>query len=271
MGYLLGTISNDAEHMPSLLFSLSNELEVPPSAVGETWGVGYYADDRALIIRKPAELLNRRSVFEIGGEVKSRIVVACAQSDATRDHSPPFRFRRWLFGISGALAPLEALRPRIMDKLPDFVRTEMGEASGGELAFGMLLADLHRASLLDDSLAEGAAVGGALGRTVDTINRLTAEAGNGEVKAGYLVTNGRIMLVARSGVPLSWKLQEGLEGLPEGPPDPALTDFKQIAAALKRFRAIAVAAGPPSGRSGWTEIGESQVLLIDNKLQLSPL
>lgn len=268
MVYLLGTIANDADHMPSLLWALANELEPPPGDPKETWGVGYYADDRALIIRKPAELLERRSAFQLAPEVMSRIVVAAAHTGASREHSPPFRFRRWLFAFNGSLDPLLGIKGKVLDKLPDFVRTELREATGGELAFGMLLAELHRANLLDDPTAEGAALSGALHRTVDTIGRLVAESGAAGVQASYVVTNGRLLLVARAGVPVAWKLQQGLEALPDGPPDPALTDFKQIAAALKRFRAVVVAAGVP--RPGWTEIPEGRVLTIDPKLQLTP-
>lgn len=268
MVYLLGTIANDADHMPSLLWALANELEPPAVDPQETWGVGYYADDRALIIRKPVELLNQRSAFQLAPEVMSRIVVAAAHGGASREHSPPFRFRRWLFAFNGNLDPLLGLRAKILDKLPDFVRTELREASGGELAFGMLLAELHRANLLDDTLAEGQALAGAVARTVDTIGRLVTEAGTGSAQASYVATNGRLLLVARSGIPVAWKVQQGLDSLPEGPPDPALTDFKQIAAALKRFRAVVVAAGAP--RPGWTEVGEGKVLTIDAKLQIRP-
>lgn len=267
MVYLLATLANDADYMPSLLFALSGDLSVPElGSAPEAWGVGYYADGRALIIRKPAEILTQRSAFELAPKVQSRILMTCARAGGIGEHTPPFRFRRWLFGHAGNLAPLAELRSKILDRLPDFIRTELGEASGGELAFGMFLAELHRTTLLDDASADPAVLGAALGRTADTIRRLSTESGAGPVEAAYVASNGRAVMASRAGVPLYWKVQEGLEALPEGPPDPAMTDFKQVAAALKRFRAVVVARHVASGRSGWSEIEEGRTLAIDNSL-----
>ncbi len=90
MVHLVATVANDADRMPSLLYALRNEVVVPEStALLETWGVGYYAEDRALIIRKPAELLSTRSIFELAPNVQSGIVLACVQRDAPqREHAP---------------------------------------------------------------------------------------------------------------------------------------------------------------------------------------
>ena len=81
------------------------------SVPGETWGVGYYAEERALIIRKPAELLATRTVYELASNVQSSVVLACVHRGAeTREQAPPHRFRSWLFGYTGDLAPLQPLR-----------------------------------------------------------------------------------------------------------------------------------------------------------------
>jgi hypothetical protein len=276
MVYLLATLANDADYVPSLLHALGAELELPAApAPLETWGVGYFAEGRALIIRKPAEILKTRSVFDLAPQVSSRVVVACAQSSPVREQTPPFRFRRWLFACTGELHALGQLRGKLLDRLPDFVRTELGAASPGELAFGMFLAELHRSQLLDDPLADVSTLGAALGRTGRAIHMLVNEAsGDAElppVRAAFVATNGKVVLVSRAGMPLFLKQQEGLEALPDGPPDPALTDFKQIAEALKRFRAVVIARNVAQQRPGWRELEEGRTVAIDNKLDILPI
>ncbi|MCA9552942.1 MAG: class II glutamine amidotransferase [Myxococcales bacterium] len=256
--------------MPSLLHALAAELDVPENGgAQETWGLGYYADDRALLIKKPASILNQRTAYALAPEVKSRILLACAKGTGERSAAPPYRFRRWLFAHTGAMEGLLALRDTVRDKLPDFVRSEVGQASGGALAFGMFLAELHRGAVLEDQLADPARLAQALARTADTIQRLADEAGSGPVRASFVATNGRVVLVHQGGAPLSRKLQAGLERLPAGPLDPALTDFKQLAAALKRFRAVVVAPGDLSERPGWEVIPEGASLVIDAQLNVS--
>lgn len=269
MVYLLATFANDADYLPSLLHALASELEVPASeAEQETWGLGYFADERALIIKKPSSILNQRTVYELAPGVRSRILIACAKAGTDREAAPPYRFRRWLFGCTGDLSALQALGETVADKLPDFVRSEVRDSTPGGLAFGMFLTELHRAGLLDDPLTDGPGLGAVLARTADTITRLSTEASAGPAQASFVASNGRVVLVCHAGAPLSIKHQVGLERLPDGPPDPAMTDFTQIAGALKRFRAVVVAPGDLSDRPEWALIPAGQTLVIDGQLKV---
>src|SRR5260221_6523485 len=108
---LLAAIANDAEYMPSLLHVLESSLDnLDTTAEGDVWGVGYYADDRALLIRKPGELLTTRSFHQLASNVKSQVVVAFVNRDGA---APPYRFRRWSFGSVGDLSLLGGLRDKI--------------------------------------------------------------------------------------------------------------------------------------------------------------
>lgn len=269
MVYLLATLGNDAEHVPSLLHAVSQELEVPAlTEAPETWGIGYYADDQALLIQRPAALLDKRSFFELAREVKSRILLACIRTGPDQEWAPPFRFRRWLFGVHGDISGLQTLAPTVTDRLPDFIRSELEDRGPAALAFGMFLRELFHAQLLDDPLADPEAQARALKRTTDTIGRLCAEKGSGPVRASYVATRGRSVLVTQAGAPLVYKVQEGLEALPEGPLDPARTDFNRVAEALKRFRAVVVAKRPGLVRPGWRPIEEDTTLAIDSGLEI---
>ncbi|MEQ8278199.1 MAG: hypothetical protein RMA76_41840 [Deltaproteobacteria bacterium] len=268
MSYLLATLANDADYMPAHLFALEGELVASETAEREQWGLGYFADDRALVIKKPGELLAQRSAYELASQVKSRVVVACAQENGNRDAVPPYRFRRWLFGTSGDLSALGAMRQRIVDRLPDFVRSDLSRDGTGDLAFAMFLAELFRSGKLDDPLVTNEDLARGLETTAKTIESLATESGD-TVDAAYVATNGRGVMVVTSGVPVSYRVVEGLERLPEGAPDPAMTDFKRVVAALKRFRAVVIAAHVPEGRPGWTRIEPGRTVFVDRTLEVS--
>ena len=207
------------------------------------------------------------SVFGLAPEVKSRIVLSCVQRGGL-EQAPPYRMRRWLFGFSGDLEPLAKLGAKIGEKLPNFVRSEIVETDGGQLAFGMFVAELHRSGYLNDALVGDEALSKALAKTAEMINSLCQEAFGEGIKASYITTNGRSLFAYQGGVPLFWKNQEGLEALPDGPPDPALTDFKQIAAALKRFRSVVLARDVNPDQSEWSEIGDGMLFTVDGQLEV---
>lgn len=248
--------------MPASTFALSRELPALSQAA-EAWGIGYYADDRALIIQRPIDPGAPAPVHRVTADLRSQVVLACAGSG----DSSPYRARRWLFASIGDLSPLEALRDGIVEKLPDFVRTGLGEGNGSALAFGMFIAELRRQGVLDDPLVTAEQARAVGERASESIRGLAAEVEGDALSAAFVATNGRLVLGASLGQPLHLKVQEGLEGLPEGPVDPARTDFQQVAAALKRFRAV-VMAHEPGSRGSWRALPADGVVVVDGHLNV---
>lgn len=260
--YLIATLANDSEYMPSLTHALSRELP-GLSPDDESWGIGYFADDRALIIQRPIDAKEPANVHRVTADLRSQVLLACAGAG----DPPPYRSRRWLFASVGDLSPLEPLRATIVEKLPDFVRTELSEGSGSALAFGMFLAELRRQGLLEDPLIGAADLHRVGVRVAEAIRGLASEVDGGAVAAAFVATNGRLVLGSSVGRPLHLKTQVGLEGLAEGPVDPARTDFKQVAAALKRFRAI-VMAHEPGEPPHWRELPRDATVVVDGQLNV---
>lgn len=267
---LLGAIANDAEHMPSLLYALRNVVRPPPHKEGDVWGVGYYDDDRALIIRKPGDILTSRDFYELAPEVKTRVLLSFVKDGTlATQHAPPHRFRRWLFGAVGDLSALVTLEAKIHERLPSFIRTEVGDAGPSEHAFAMFLKEQHERGLLNDALATGSQLAEAMQRTTDAMAMLAEEAGIEGPAASFAATNGRVMIVSNRGASLHHKFVEGLEALPDGPPDPAMNDFQAVVRALKRFRARLFAAHVDDPGEQWAEVADGTTLWVDRQLELT--
>lgn len=274
MVHLLAAIATDAEHMPSLLYALKGVVVPPdPAGGGETWGVGYYADDQALTIRKPGELVGSRTFFDLASAVRSRVLLALVQRGAHKSReAPPHRFRRWLFGGVGDLSNLGALRAKILEATPEFIRSELGDASPSELAFAMFLRELHAKNLLSDPLVDGRALAGALERTAQAMAMLATEAGLSAPRAALVATNGRVVLVSRSigGPPLHWHVHEGIELPADAPIRHTTTDPQKLAESLKRFRAFVLGVDSRTTPPGWKELGEGVTMWVDRALVATP-
>lgn len=272
MVHLLATIANDPDLMPAHLHALRGEISLPEVSPHETWGVGYFADDRGLIVRKPASLLEHRSAYGIGGDLKSRIVFVCARPEANQADAPPFRFRRWLFGYAGDLSAVGALQGSVAPRLPSFAHDVLGDGHGGRLAHAMFLSELHRADLLEDPLVEPGAVAQALDRTAQALEVLGEEAGVERFEACFVASNGRVVVVTRAGRPVWIREVVGLDSLPEGPVDETLNDFKEVVAALRRFRAHVVALNVEGeSQSHWTPLSHRGTTAFDAALAVSHL
>jgi len=257
---LLAAMANDAELMPSLVHALDTELGTAHLSPPFIWTVGHYADDRALTRRRPVDAPG--GLHGLVPDVRSRILLAC-RSRAEATEPAPHRFRRWLFGHVGDLDALALAQSRIAERLPSDLGSELGHGSPGRLAFAMVLAELRRAGIMDDPLASADDTRQAARSGFEAVARMASE--NGELRAGFSMSNGRILLVCSAGIPLAMREQRGLERMADGPPDPARTDFKELVSALKRFRAHVVASDVDS--PGWTRLAEG-VSSIDMQLDL---
>ncbi|MEM6370411.1 MAG: hypothetical protein AAGD10_19165 [Myxococcota bacterium] len=257
---LLAAVSNDAELMPSLVHALDQELGTVHAQPPFIWTVGHYGDGRALTRRRPVDA--PATLHGLVPDVHSRVLLAC-RSQADVGEPAPHRFRRWLFGQVGDLSALSSVQAQVAERLPTDLGEELGHGSPGRLAFAMVLAELRRAGVLDDPLANPESVRKAAGAGFDAVVRMASE--HGELRAGFSMSDGRQLLMRSAGVPLCIHERMGLEGLVEGPPDPARTDFKELVSALKRFRAVVVASDVVA--PGWKPLPPG-VSSIDLQLEL---
>lgn len=254
MVYLLAAIANDAEYMPSLLHAARDLVPAPdPARAGEVWGVGYIAEGRGLIVRKPDALLDERSAFGVTPELRSHVVLTCARRESIQADAPPYRFRHWLFGGVGENGGIGALQAAVGPRMPSFLQDLLGDAHGGRLAQAMFLAELHRDGVLDDPLVDPEVGAEALRRALETMDRLAPEAGAEQPRGAFVASCGRALIAAPFGRPLFVRDVIGLERLPDGPVDETLNDFNRVAEGLRRFRARLVATGM-DGAAEWTRL-----------------
>lgn len=206
---LFACMCNQPQRLAAALAPVRAQLVAPPPV--SRWGLGYIQGGDVLLVRTPKA--SARPVDLAGPlfEIATDCAIAQAQRDPAgataaipggTDNTPPFRYRRWLFGQTGNLVLDEAATARLLEQIPEYLRRNIRGRSASELIFHVLLAMLHDEGHLDDPNVPVDATRRALAATLRLVTA-SAEPERGAVALGNVaLTNGRSMVVARLEEPL---------------------------------------------------------------------
>jgi hypothetical protein len=162
------------------------------------WGLGYTQGGDVLLVRTPK---SSQKAVDIAGPL-AEIPTDCAIGQAVgderfggTDNTPPFRFRRWMFAMTGT-PNLDAATPRLLGNIPEYLRRNLKGKTPGELVFHVFLAMLHDEGSVDDPNINPQPTRRALAATIKLVTSEVTQ----PVKLGNIaMSNGRSMLVARIG------------------------------------------------------------------------
>lgn len=206
MGQLLAATINREDMLAP---ALRHELEIlgrtsAPHADG--WGVGFYQAGEVLHRKRPHTRASEVSWSTILEDLRSHVAIVHVRQATTGDgraeNTHPFRMRQWLFAHVGELGGFQAIRERIVESLPDFLRRNLRGDTDSEHLFHVFLSFLHDAGQLDAVDVQPGAVVGALRSTTALLERHAREVGAPAGSASLAVTNGRELYVLCKGSPL---------------------------------------------------------------------
>lgn len=272
---LFACICNQPQRLPAALAPVRPALIAQPPI--SRWGMGYIQGGDVLLVRTP-----KASVVpvDLAGPLTAEIKTDCAIAQAVRDagtglggtdNTPPFRFRRWMFGQSGPGgrsfslyddrrdSPAESgddIVPRLLGHIPEYLRRNIKGRTAAELTFHVFLAMLHDEGNIDDPNLPPAASRRALAATLRLVAAELARAGKVSTALGNVaVTNGRSMVVAHLDEPLRlrrlWVTGE------RGERDESFRGF------------LLVSGGDGEVKDGFEDVPADRAVLISRDLQLA--
>lgn len=264
MARILGILTND----PTLLPCQTTRLEPRVRFLEEeAFGLGSYDDADVLLTKRPAKVGARELSALIEG-VQTPALLAVGRREAVYQEESlhPLRYRRWLFAMDGETAALAQVRETMEAELPLFLGRSLRTVGARERAFFLFLKMLYEQKQLDDPNLAAAEAARSLARAVRAMDEALAEAGVTQpLPLVLMATNGRVLVGARRGRPLSYLLGEGsgacaLCGFDERSDDPRIP-------AHRRARGVALATLP--GAEGFVEIPDHSVVSVERTLQLN--
>ncbi len=199
---LFACMCNQPQRLAAALAPVRATLFAQPPIT--RWGLAYSQGGDVLLVRTPK---SSQKPVDLAGPL-AEIATDCAIGQAATDdryggtdNTPPFRFRRWMFSMTGQPV-LDAAAPRLLEHVPEYLRRNLRGRTPGELVFHVFLAMLHDEGSVDDPNLPVAATRRALAATIKLVATEQAKTG---VEGGFgnLVTsNGRSMVATRLDQPL---------------------------------------------------------------------
>lgn len=254
---LFACMCNQPQRLWSALVPVRAALTAQPPV--SRWGMAYSQGGDVLLVRTPKSSSHPVELAGPLAEIHSDCVIAQAVGPDDgyigTDNTPPFRFRRWMFAMTGT-PKLDGAAARLLEHIPEYLRRNLRGRTPGELVFHVFLAMLHDEGNLDDPNLPPAATRRALAATLRLITAELARTGKPGTGLGSVaVTNGRSMIVAHTDEPLRlrrlWVTGE------RGERDEAFRGF------------LLVAGGDGDAKDGFEDVPAHRAVLISRDLQVS--
>lgn len=266
MSHLISYVGNEPENMACALFSARNALYSASPADG--WGLGFVQGGDVLLQKRPRVAAVEVDIYGLVKDLHADAFVARVglgrDGNTTAEDADPFRYRSWLFGSVGELAQqaFEAVRERLLESVPDFLRRNIRGRSMSEHVFHLFLAFLHDVGSLDTPSPSPKVVQGALRNSLAFVDKLLEGSGAPSGQLALVATNGRCFVAANGARPMRYLHVDGVSDcpMPHGRADHD-RDGRRIP--HEGLRAVIVEANrAPSRRGGWIELPERSALIV---------
>lgn len=197
---LFACMCNQPQRLPAALAPVRAALVAQPPV--SRWGLGYIQSGDVLLVRTPK--MSEHPVDLAGPLIAAEIRSDCAIAQAVgpdgasaggTDNTPPFRFRRWMFAMTGT-KHLAEIAPKLLEHVPEYLRRNLRGRTPAELIFHVFLAMLHDEGNIEDPNLPAAATRRALGATLRLVAAELAKAGKVNQLGNVAVSNGRSMVLA---------------------------------------------------------------------------
>lgn len=264
---LFACMCNQPQRLSAALAPVRATLVAQPPIA--RWGLAYNHAGDVLLVRTPKA---STVAVDLAGplhahahtpaEIASDCVIGQAVvADPTQesplggtDNTPPFRYRRWMFGQTGRVAIQEVV-PQLLEHIPEFLRRNIRGRTSAELIFHVFLALLHDEGGLDDVNLPVAVTRRALASTLRLVHNELEKAHKPASLGNLALTNGRSMIVAHLHEPL--RMRRLWVPDDRGDRDPA---FRGV---------IMVSGGDGDPRDGFEDVPANTAVLVSRDLQVS--
>ncbi|MBK8172643.1 MAG: class II glutamine amidotransferase [Sandaracinaceae bacterium] len=270
MGRLLGYMANRADRLRDALYQERAAITQAPGTTPDGWGMGFYQGGEVLHKKRPQLSGEAANWEDIAGDVRSHCVIAhlrqATVGDFRAENTHPFRMRQWIFAHNGTVDRFAALRERLLEAMPDFVRRNVRGDTDSEHIFAAILSFLHDEGHIDNSEVDDKPVLQAIRNAVALIDRLSGEVGAKPGGLNFVLTNGRKMFALRRGAPMAYVERQGLHD-PENQRTSNISLRETAEAAALRY--VLIVSDGPTPPAGYATMEDQSILVVDRDLRVT--
>ncbi len=212
MNTLFGIVISAPEQLERVLEKLQADVPLHESMSG--LGIGYYAGDQALIMKRPSSSyarIDRDYLTNELSKISSPIILAHNDyyfKEIGPRRAPPFRFNNWLFDYRGDFERTQNLK-QLEQTLPDFLKREIIVGSDNEILFSLFLKQLHEAHLLENNFVSPAILIAELKKVLLSLANDFTDMNLKERKETFILTNGNDVIVYSQNQKTGYRMLEG--------------------------------------------------------------
>ncbi len=213
MGRIFAFIGNRPDFGAELLTAQPEVVSVRRETQALGWGIGLFQAGEILLRRRPTD---ERAVVDLAEAVRGArtstligSVRAPTTGEPRTENMQPFRHGGWLFASSVMVAGYEALRSRLLEALPPFLRNNVRGETESEALFCVFLSFLHDAGALRETAVDPSVIRAAMRSTLSLVDRFGAEDGFAKCTGDLFVSNGEHLVVAHRGGPFGMRTLRG--------------------------------------------------------------
>ncbi|NUN15778.1 MAG: class II glutamine amidotransferase [Myxococcales bacterium] len=259
MSHLFAIVTNDTR-----LFALTQQLAEPMFRSVEalkvgSLGLGYHSGGHILLQKRPIRA--EFSCREVLKDIRTNRLICHIQDQPTgpfnSDNTQPFRYKDWLFAMSGTLGGGGLIRDRALAIIPDYLRRNINGDLPPELVFHLFLTYLYIEAPLSSMQNDPEKLRRALSRTLQILPDLAEE--RGQIGFSVLLSNGEYLLGGAHRRPMVFRTLRGADQrTPEG------ARF----VSYPWMRTFLVSNTIPDGEDGlWTQLADEHLLVCDGHFE----
>jgi glutamine amidotransferase len=228
-------------------------------------GFGWVQESRTLLRKHPSEGNDPVDVLGLLADIPARAIVGHMRERLNGKIDSldlqPFRFRKWVYAQSSSAPFFEAYRDELLADIPDHIRRNIQGKTDAEVIFHRLYHLMKDEGALSSSRARAAKVAQAVAAMLDEIEHRSHAAGHeGPLTINLVGATERMVVAARLGDPVHYKMYRGLEQPGE---EPLFAGHRPKKIEHPHFKGAFLASKLAPNAEGWTELPERHVLWVD--------
>lgn len=260
------------------LVSAQNALITQADTHPDGWGIGWFDGDDAYVVRTARAAFDCGRFRRVSEGLQSHTFLAhvrratVGEPDSLNSH--PFRHGRWLFAHNGTLFGTdEGMREWMLDRTAPRLRPHVLGETDSEALFLYLLSELERAGLDPSGRipSRAHAVAQRVRDALQALDQAHREGGFERPLTNVLLTDGRLFLAHRAGMPLHMSTQK--HHCADAPVCPAV----KVCLEARRPRGqpvnhLIAASEPIAGDENvWEEVADGATVVLDGDFGLEVL
>jgi predicted glutamine amidotransferase len=231
----------------------------------ESLGFGWIQESRTLLRKHPTEGDDAVDVLGLLADIPARAIVGHMRGELNGASDSldlqPFRFQKWVYAQTGSAPHFESCREDLVADIPDHIRRNIQGKTDAEVIFHRLYDLMKKSGALVTARAQAGLVGQAVAATLDEIEQRCHAAGHeGPLTINLVAASERMVVAARLGEPIHYKMYRGIEQPGE---EPLFAGHRPKKIQHPHFNGVFLASNLDPKAEGWNELPERHVLWVD--------